>query len=74
MALHPLEQMKALEEIETVVGSDRLPTFDDRSSLPYVEALYREVLRWRPVTPVGFPHTSLEDDIYKGFYFPKGRL
>jgi cytochrome P450 len=74
MALHPLVQKKALEEIDTVVGFDRLPRFDDRGSLPYIEALYREVLRWRPVTPIGFPHTSLEDDIYRGFYFPKGTL
>jgi cytochrome P450 len=74
MALHPLVQKKATEEIDSVVGSDRLPTFDDRASLPYIDALYREVLRWRPVTPIGFPHASLEDDIYKGFYFPKGSL
>jgi len=74
MALHPLVQKRALEEIHTVVGSDRLPTFDDRVSLPYIEGLYREVLRWRPVTPIGFPHTSIADDIYKGFYFPKGSL
>ncbi|KIL71225.1 hypothetical protein M378DRAFT_114304 [Amanita muscaria Koide BX008] len=37
-------------------------------------AVYREVLRWRPVTPFGFPHSTDEDDIYKGLYIPKGMI
>ena len=74
MVLHPVQQKKAQEEIDRVIGSDRLPTFDDRPFLPYVGALLREVLRFRPVTPLGFPHTALEDDVYEGFNFPKGRV
>ncbi|KAM6498917.1 Cytochrome P450 [Amanita muscaria] len=74
MTLHPDAQKKAHEEIDCVIGKDRLPTLDDRSSLPYVEAVYREVLRWRPVTPFGFPHSTDEDDIYKGLYIPKGAI
>ena len=72
MALHPNEQKRAQEEIDMIVGRDRLPTFDDRPSLPYVEALYREVLRWRTTGPLGFPHAALNDDTYKGYYIPKG--
>ncbi|KAM6494414.1 Cytochrome P450, partial [Amanita muscaria] len=56
MALHPDAQRRAQEEIDRVVGSHRLPSFDDRPSLLYVEALYREVQRWCPVFPAGLPH------------------
>ena len=48
MALHPDIQKKAQTEVDTVVGTHQLPEFKDRPSLPYVEALYREVMRWRP--------------------------
>lgn len=72
MALHPLVQQKAQEEIDRVIGTDRLPGQEDRTSLPYIEAVYREVLRWRPVTPLGVPHSTTADDIYKGYFIPKG--
>ncbi|KAJ6508851.1 cytochrome P450 [Mycena sanguinolenta] len=65
---------KAQTEIYTVVGSNRLPEFEDRASLPYVEALYREVLRWKPVAPIGMAHASTEDDIYNGYFIPKDML
>ncbi|KAM6496682.1 Cytochrome P450 [Amanita muscaria] len=72
MVLYPQVQARAQEEIDRVVGSDRLPTFEDRDSLPYVEALYREVHRWRPVTPLGLVHSTVNDDVYKGFHIPAG--
>jgi len=74
LVLHPEAQKKAQAEIDQVVGHGRLPTFDDRASLPYVEALYREIQRWRPVTTLGFAHTTTKDDVYKGYYIPKGTL
>ena len=74
MAMYPDVQKKAQEEIDNVVGSERLVTFDDRASLPYIEAIYREVMRWQPVTPLGLAHSTSEDDIYKGFYIPKGNI
>ena len=43
----------AQEEIDTVIGIDRLPEFDDRHSLPYVDAIVRESFRWKPVGPLG---------------------
>ncbi|KAF9265964.1 cytochrome P450 [Marasmius fiardii PR-910] len=51
MALHPEIQEKARIEIETVVGKERLPTYEDRSDLPYIEAILRETLRWSPPFP-----------------------
>lgn len=54
------------------VGPVHLPTFEDRYQLPYIEAIYRELLRWRPPLSMCVPHISTEDDYYKGYYIPKG--
>jgi len=51
MLLSPEIQKKAQDELDPVVGRDRLPTVDDRPSLPFVDAVCKEVLRWRPPTP-----------------------
>lgn len=72
MALYPSVQKQVQDEIDKVVGRDRLPTFDDRASLPHVDAVLRETLRWRLVAPLAIPHTAVKDNIYKGFYIPKG--
>ena len=53
MTLYPDAQRRAQEEIDAVIGTDRLPGFADREHLPYVEALVKEVFRWNPVAPLG---------------------
>ena len=53
LVLFPQVQRRAQEELDVVIGRDRLPTFDDRSRLPYVEALCKELMRWQMVTPMG---------------------
>lgn len=45
MLLHPEAQQKAQEEIDRVVGRDRLPEFSDRDSLPFVTAVVYESFR-----------------------------
>jgi len=72
MVLHPQEFKKVQEEMDRVVGRHRLPTVDDRPFLPYLECLLKEVLRWSPMLPLGFPHRLMEDDVYRGFFIPKG--
>ena len=52
MVLHPHVQARAQADVDGIVGRDRLPTFDDCDALPYVQAVVREVLRWRPVLPL----------------------
>ncbi|KAJ7237089.1 hypothetical protein C8J57DRAFT_1087792, partial [Mycena rebaudengoi] len=44
---------KAQKEIDAVVCTGHLQNFDDKESLSYVSAIVKEVLRWRPVTPIG---------------------
>lgn len=53
MVLYPEVQARAQAEIDRVIGSGRLPTFDDRASLPYLDAIFVELLRWSPVVPLG---------------------
>jgi cytochrome P450 len=74
MTLFPDVQKKAQAEIDDVVGSDRFPSFTDRDSLPYTEALVKEVLRWNVVGPTAIPHRVTEDDIHDGYYIPKGSV
>ncbi|KAF8717348.1 Cytochrome p-450, partial [Rhizoctonia solani] len=74
MVLHPEVQAKVQQEIDTAVGSNRLPTFSDRPNLPYLERVLLEVLRWRPGIPLGAPHISNEEDEYRGYRIPKGDI
>ena len=53
LVLFPQVQKRAQAELDVVVGRDRLPTFNDRPRLPYIEALCKELMRWQMVTPVG---------------------
>ena len=53
LVLYPRVQKQAQAELDLVIGTDRLPTFDDRPRLPYIEAICRELLRWQMVTPMG---------------------
>jgi cytochrome P450 len=53
MMLYPEVQERAQKAIDAIVGTCRLPDFNDRSSLPYVDAVLRETLRWHPVFPLG---------------------
>ncbi|ESK85543.1 cytochrome p450 [Moniliophthora roreri MCA 2997] len=70
MITFPEVQHKAQEEFDRVIGRARIPTLNDLDSLPYMRA----VLRWRPALPMSLFHASLEDDIYEGYYIPKGCL
>ncbi|KAH9987430.1 CyP450 monooxygenase [Russula vinacea] len=74
LVLYPQVQRRAQAELDAVIGRDRLPTFDDRPRLPYIEALCKELMRWKMVTPMGLPHASSRDDVYKGFFIPKGSV
>ncbi|KAF8631286.1 hypothetical protein AX15_002609 [Amanita polypyramis BW_CC] len=74
MTLYPEVAKKAQEEIDSVVGSDRLPTYADREFLPYVDALIKEIFRWNTVVPTAVPHRATQDDIQDGYFIPKGSL
>lgn len=58
----PEVQLKAQEEIDRVVGSERAPAPDDWEELPYIQAFIKEVHRFRPVAPLGIPHATTADE------------
>jgi hypothetical protein len=72
--LHPAMVKKAQAELDTIVGSNRLPTFRDKDRLPYIAAFIKEVLRWRPLLLNGMPHATTEEDEYIGYRIPKGAV
>ncbi|PIL24832.1 cytochrome P450 [Ganoderma sinense ZZ0214-1] len=74
MALYPRVQQKAQEELDAVVGPNRLPNFDDIASLPYLNALVNELLRWHSPIPFGIPHRTTSDEEYKGYFIPESTV
>ena len=90
MILYPEVQKKAQAEIDAVVGPHRLPNFEDRLSLPYINAIVKESMRWHLILPVceifyhyhqydpdgyeAVPHMATNDDEYDGYYIPKGTI
>lgn len=74
MILYPDVQDEVHKELDAVIGRGTLPTFADRSRLPYLQAVLYEVIRWNPPTPLGLPHVTTASDIYEGYYIPKGTM
>ncbi|KAJ7477309.1 cytochrome P450 [Mycena galericulata] len=69
---------RAQEEIDRVVGRNRLPTFKDYDNLPYIRAFVKETLRWRGADPLGVPHRLCQDDWYevsgRRYFIPKDTI
>ncbi|KII84574.1 hypothetical protein PLICRDRAFT_179390 [Plicaturopsis crispa FD-325 SS-3] len=70
MLYNPEVQKRAQEEIDAVVGHGNLPDFSHQPSLPYIDAIVKEVLRWAPVTPQSVPHVVTVEDTYNGYRIP----
>ncbi|KAJ7190927.1 cytochrome P450 [Mycena pura] len=71
-AVFPETQIKVQEQLDMVVGSGKLPTFQDETDLVQVTAFYLESFRWRPVSAGGFAHRATKDIIWKGYLIPSG--
>ncbi|GLT78960.1 hypothetical protein SLA2020_504750 [Shorea laevis] len=63
---------KAIEELDRVVGKDRLVQESDISNLNYIKACARETFRLHSVAPFNVPHVSTNDKIVAGYFIPKG--
>ncbi|KAJ3488150.1 hypothetical protein NLI96_g3051 [Meripilus lineatus] len=74
MIRHPEVFTHAQNEIDRVVGNDRLPDLEDRESLPYLNAVISELYRFHPPLPLGIPHALNKDDDYKGYHIPGGSM
>lgn len=72
MVTHPDVQRRAQEELDSVVGTNRLPKLEDMESLPYIRGCVKETLRWMPTTALLVPHSPLKDDVYQDYIIPAG--
>ena len=72
MALNPEVVKKAQEELDRVVGRGELPDFSHKDSLPYIDALVKEVFRWGSPLPISVPNRAMQDDVYRGCSIPAG--
>jgi cytochrome P450 len=67
--------IRARKELDRVCGNaGRLPKFADIPQLHYIQAVVKELLRWRPLATNGVNHMSTEDFEFEQYYFPKGTL
>ncbi|KAJ7625696.1 cytochrome P450 [Roridomyces roridus] len=74
MLANPEAQRRAQADIDSVVGSEGLPRFEERDKLPYVSAIVKEILRWQNVTPVAIPRLLKIKDEFRGYRLPAGSL
>jgi hypothetical protein len=87
---HYPQYLPMLQEELDRVCPGRLPTNADKPNLPFLRAVIKETIRWRPPVPTGWymhhdipngpnfqpgiPHYLIEDDEYQGYYIPKGSI
>ncbi|KAG7333887.1 hypothetical protein KOW79_002294 [Hemibagrus wyckioides] len=71
---YPDIQKKLQEEVEKVVGRNRLPSFQDQQHLPYVMAFIYEMMRFSSFVPVTIPHSTTTDTSIDGYPIPKGTV
>ncbi|QRV87494.1 cytochrome P450 family protein [Ceratobasidium sp. AG-Ba] len=68
----PESQQRARAEIDGLYDEDTLPKWRDEQSMPFVRAVVKETIRWRPPLPIAVPHRLEQDDNYNGYLLPKG--
>ncbi|KAF9002965.1 cytochrome P450 [Cyathus striatus] len=68
----PAAQRAAQAEIDRVIPKDRLADLDDRHNLPYMEKFLNELYRWASPLEISIPHAVIQDDVYDGYFIPKG--
>ncbi|XP_014675444.1 PREDICTED: steroid 17-alpha-hydroxylase/17,20 lyase-like [Priapulus caudatus] len=74
MMAYPEIQKKGQEEIDHVIGQDRLVNFHDKQNLPYCDAILHEVMRHRLPAPIALPHCATIDTTVGGYDVPKDTM
>ncbi|KAJ3709130.1 hypothetical protein LUZ61_012835 [Rhynchospora tenuis] len=72
MMKNPEILQKAVDEIDCVVGKERLVEEADIPQLNYLKACIREAFRLHPMDPFNVPHVAMEDTNLAGYFIPKG--
>lgn len=63
---------RALDELNTQVGKERLVEESDIKNLVYFQAIVKETLRLYPPGPLSIPREAMEDCYVGGYHVPKG--
>ncbi|KAM6562135.1 hypothetical protein CsatB_022133 [Cannabis sativa] len=71
---NPRVQQKAQEELDRVIGVDRVMTENDFSKLHYLQCVVKEALRLHPPTPLMLPHKANANVKIGGYDIPKGSI
>nr|AIA24412.1 p-coumarate 3-hydroxylase [Sinopodophyllum hexandrum] len=69
---NPRVQSKAQEELDRVIGLERVMTEADIPNLPYLQCVAKEALRLHPPTPLMLPHKANANVKIGGYDIPKG--
>ncbi|XP_053328566.1 cytochrome P450 2C15-like [Spea bombifrons] len=69
---HPDVEERLHQEIDRVIGRNRAPCIEDRSRMPYTDAVVHEVQRFIDLIPLGLPHKVTQDVEFRGYFIPKG--
>ncbi|QHO48506.1 hypothetical protein HN51_000553 [Arachis hypogaea] len=72
MLNQPKLLQKATEELDDVVGKERLVQESNIPKLNYIKACIREGFRLHPIVDFNIPHVSMEDTILSNYFIPKG--
>ncbi|KAG7264168.1 hypothetical protein CRUP_010693 [Coryphaenoides rupestris] len=71
---YPNIQERMQQEIDTVIGPERVPNMEDRKSLPFTDAVIHEVQRLLDIVPMSLPHYAVHDISFRGYDIPKGTI
>ncbi|XP_012892142.1 PREDICTED: cytochrome P450 2C9-like isoform X3 [Dipodomys ordii] len=69
---HPHVTAKVKEEIDHVIGRHRSPCMQDRSQMPYTDAVLHEIQRYIDLLPMNVPHAVTRDIKFRDYIIPKG--
>ncbi|PVF96182.1 cytochrome P450 [Serendipita vermifera] len=74
LMLYPDVQRKVHAELDQQYGAGQIPSMAEIQKLKYFNAAWNESMRWNATIPLGVPHSSTQDDIWNGYYIPKGTI